>query len=133
VQGAGCRFSNVRHGVMCCCSLCAASLCYILTHPQEPNFTNYAQTRGDAPFIDTLDYVWLSEEWAVEEVQDLPHRDDMSGIVHAYTLLATTTTSLYFTYYISHGCMLHMNGWLMVIASCHAVVTRSLAAGVGAV
>jgi hypothetical protein len=46
---------------------------------QEPNFTNYAQVRGGEPFVDTLDYVFVSRQWGVREVLALPHRDDMAG------------------------------------------------------
>lgn len=46
---------------------------------KEPDFTNYAQSRDSEPFIDTLDFVFLSEKWGVENVLELPHRDDAKG------------------------------------------------------
>jgi mRNA deadenylase 3'-5' endonuclease subunit Ccr4 len=46
---------------------------------KEPNFTNYARIREDPPFIDTLDYIFLSPEWSVKGVKSLPHRDDADG------------------------------------------------------
>lgn len=47
---------------------------------EEPNFTNYAMTASDSePFIDTLDYIFLSKEWNVKSVENLPHRDDVDG------------------------------------------------------
>lgn len=45
----------------------------------EPNFTNHAKCREDEPFIDVLDYIFLSPEWSVEGVKYLPHRDEVNG------------------------------------------------------
>lgn len=45
----------------------------------EPDFTNYARIKEDDPFIDTLDYIFLSEEWKVKSVKELPHRDGSGG------------------------------------------------------
>ena len=45
----------------------------------EPNFTNHAKCREDEPFIDVLEYIFLSPEWSVEGVKDLPHRDEVNG------------------------------------------------------
>jgi mRNA deadenylase 3'-5' endonuclease subunit Ccr4 len=45
----------------------------------EPDFTNYAQTRDNEPFIDTLDYIFISKEWVVDDVLKLPHRHDAKG------------------------------------------------------
>jgi 2',5'-phosphodiesterase len=44
----------------------------------EPDFTNYAKVKDDEPFIDTLDYIFLSSEWKVKGVRELPHRDQCS-------------------------------------------------------
>jgi 2',5'-phosphodiesterase len=46
----------------------------------EPNFTNYAKVKDDEPFIDTLDYIFLSPSWKVKGVRELPHRDKCSPI-----------------------------------------------------
>jgi endonuclease/exonuclease/phosphatase family metal-dependent hydrolase len=40
----------------------------------EPDFTNYAEAFGNPVFIDTLDYIFISGEWEVEDVIALPHR-----------------------------------------------------------
>ena len=45
----------------------------------EPDFTNYARVKEDEPFIDTLDYLFISDEWNVSKVKSLPHRDDCGG------------------------------------------------------
>lgn len=45
----------------------------------EPDFTNYARVKEEEPFIDTLDYIFVSPEWTVEGVKRLPHRDDAGG------------------------------------------------------
>ena len=46
---------------------------------KEPDFTNYARVQEDEPFIDTLDYIFVSEDWNVAGVKDLPHREDAGG------------------------------------------------------
>jgi hypothetical protein len=49
---------------------------YAVATGTEPDFTNYAQTKPDeAPFIDTLDYIFISEHVRVRNVLALPHRD----------------------------------------------------------
>jgi len=45
----------------------------------EPDFTNYARVKEEEPFIDTLDYLFLSDEWQVTQVKDLPHRNEVQG------------------------------------------------------
>eukprot|EP00339_Tiarina_fusa_P026994 CAMPEP_0117001610 /NCGR_PEP_ID=MMETSP0472-20121206/3554_1 /TAXON_ID=693140 ORGANISM="Tiarina fusus, Strain LIS" /NCGR_SAMPLE_ID=MMETSP0472 /ASSEMBLY_ACC=CAM_ASM_000603 /LENGTH=341 /DNA_ID=CAMNT_0004701679 /DNA_START=103 /DNA_END=1129 /DNA_ORIENTATION=+ len=52
---------------------------YAVSDHGEPDFTNYAQTREDLPFIDTLDYIFCSDEWKVVGVKELPHRDEAGG------------------------------------------------------
>lgn len=48
---------------------------------QEPDFTNFALVgeRSNTPFIDTLDYIFLSPTWNVEKVRELPKRDVAGG------------------------------------------------------
>lgn len=46
---------------------------------EEPNFTNYARIKEDDPFIDTLDYIFLSDEWSVSRVKPIVHRDVANG------------------------------------------------------
>ena len=45
----------------------------------EPDFTNYARVKFDEPFIDTLDYIFCSDQWKVMDVKPLPHRDELGG------------------------------------------------------
>lgn len=52
---------------------------YAESEGKEPNFTNYARIREDPPFIDTLDYIFLSPQWKVNGVKSLPHRDESGG------------------------------------------------------
>jgi 2',5'-phosphodiesterase len=54
---------------------------YRLMLGQEPDFTNFAHVgdRANMPFIDTLDYIFLSPSWSVEKVRDLPARDVAGG------------------------------------------------------
>jgi mRNA deadenylase 3'-5' endonuclease subunit Ccr4 len=45
----------------------------------EPDFTNYAEGFGNPVFIDTLDYIFISGEWEVEDVIQLPHRAEITS------------------------------------------------------
>lgn len=48
---------------------------YRLASPQgtEPPFTNYGQFKTNPPFINSLDYIFLSKQWAVDGVGALAH------------------------------------------------------------
>jgi endonuclease/exonuclease/phosphatase family metal-dependent hydrolase len=46
---------------------------------REPEFTNYAKCLNDEPFVGTLDYVFVSPEWAVKDVEKLPSLSEMTG------------------------------------------------------
>jgi len=52
---------------------------YATKNGNEPDFTNYARVKEDDPFIDTLDYILLSDEWKVNSVHPIPHRDESGG------------------------------------------------------
>jgi len=52
---------------------------YARFNGQEPNFTNNAQIKDDDPFIDTLDYIFVTDDIEVVDVLELPHRDDVKG------------------------------------------------------
>jgi len=52
---------------------------YAEANGEELNFTNYAKVQEQPVFVDTLDYIFLSPEWKVDGVRDLPHRDDIEG------------------------------------------------------
>jgi mRNA deadenylase 3'-5' endonuclease subunit Ccr4 len=45
----------------------------------EPNFSNYARVKEDDPFIDTLDYIFISPEWKVESTKSIVHRNIANG------------------------------------------------------
>jgi len=60
---------------------------YCHKNGSEPEFTNYAHIQlvpgvEEDPFIETLDYIWLSEEWVVEAVDDTPTKEELvsSGV-----------------------------------------------------
>eukprot|EP00557_Chaetoceros_sp_GSL56_P013526 CAMPEP_0176483412 /NCGR_PEP_ID=MMETSP0200_2-20121128/3903_1 /TAXON_ID=947934 /ORGANISM="Chaetoceros sp., Strain GSL56" /LENGTH=390 /DNA_ID=CAMNT_0017879809 /DNA_START=282 /DNA_END=1454 /DNA_ORIENTATION=- len=55
---------------------------YAEFYGQEPEFTNNAHNGAlDAEsFIGTLDYIFLSDEWIVKAVQDLPKLEDLKGV-----------------------------------------------------
>ena len=52
---------------------------YVVKNGQEPDFTNNAQVGDEPPFADTLDYIFLSPHWSVEDVIRLGHRADLKG------------------------------------------------------
>ena len=52
---------------------------YAVANGNEPDFTNYAQVQDDPVFVDTLDYLFLSPQWTVDRVLELPHRDEVAG------------------------------------------------------
>jgi 2',5'-phosphodiesterase len=58
---------------------------YVRVNGEEPNFTNNAQIKDDEPFIDTLDYIFVTDDIQVTEVLDLPHRDNVKGPFPAAT------------------------------------------------
>ena len=45
----------------------------------EPEFTNFAKSRDSDTFIDTLDYIFLSNEWKVESTDPLPDKASAVG------------------------------------------------------
>ena len=53
---------------------------YKVKNGVEPAFTNYAQTKNDKePFVGTLDYIFLSDQWIVDNVSELPSMDSVKG------------------------------------------------------
>eukprot|EP00899_Mesostigma_viride_P005515 jgi/Mesvir1/14965/Mv14631-RA.1 len=52
---------------------------YAVANGAEPDFTNFAKIKEQEPFIDTLDYIFLSSGIAVEAVEPLPHRSQVKG------------------------------------------------------
>lgn len=52
---------------------------YAVKNGKEPDFTNYARVKESEPFIDTLDFIFLSDGWDVDNVMELPHRDEAKG------------------------------------------------------
>lgn len=46
---------------------------------KEPDFTNYARIGEDEPFIDTLDYIFVSDKIEPLSVQTLPSREEVGG------------------------------------------------------
>ena len=58
---------------------------YVRVNGEEPNFTNHARIKDDDPFIDTLDYIFVTDDVEVVEVLNLPHRDQVKGPFPAAT------------------------------------------------
>ena len=57
----------------------ALSSAYAVAGGEEPAFTNWAKIRDQEPFIETLDYIFLSDHWRVHDVLPLPTRDTSPG------------------------------------------------------
>ena len=60
------------------CEVEALRSAYQVANGAEPNFTNFA-VNNNVPFCDTLDYIFLSHDWQVDSVLQLPHRDEILG------------------------------------------------------
>eukprot|EP00958_Prasinococcus_capsulatus_P011643 scaffold1158_cov351-Prasinococcus_capsulatus_cf.AAC.3 len=53
---------------------------YKAIHGSEPEFTNFAQTKGmEEPFVETLDYIFCSEQIVVEDVPMLVGKAEAQG------------------------------------------------------
>jgi endonuclease/exonuclease/phosphatase family metal-dependent hydrolase len=52
---------------------------YVTATGAEPDFTNYAKTRDEPVFIETLDYIFHSENVKIDSVLPLPLRDTVAG------------------------------------------------------
>jgi 2',5'-phosphodiesterase len=60
----------------------SSSSCSCSNGTNEPDFTNYSKMGDnvdDPPFIDTLDYIFVSHQIHVTDVLSLPHRNDIEG------------------------------------------------------
>ena len=44
---------------------------YVRVNGEEPNFTNHARIKDDDPFIDTLDYIFVTDDVEVVDVLEL--------------------------------------------------------------
>lgn len=49
---------------------------YVVAEGSEPDFTNFAQIKDEPVFAETLDYIFISEHFGVENVTDLPSKAD---------------------------------------------------------
>ena len=52
---------------------------YQVCNGKEPDFTNYAKVKDEPAFIDTLDYIFVSDQWKVTGVQPTPMRNEVQG------------------------------------------------------
>lgn len=57
----------------------AAVSAYKVANGNDPDFTNYARVGENDPFVDVLDYIFVSPKVTVKSVLQLPHRDDTDG------------------------------------------------------
>jgi exonuclease III len=68
-----------KHGMEWRCTIEPMRSAYAVKNGTEPDFTNYARVEERDPFIDTLDYIFLSSGWTVTAVKPLVHRDEANG------------------------------------------------------
>jgi len=52
---------------------------YAISENKEPCFTNYAQVKEEEPFIGTLDYIFLSNHWKLNNVLTTVKRKEANG------------------------------------------------------
>mmetsp|Transcript_5476 Transcript_5476/g.16325 ORF Transcript_5476/g.16325 Transcript_5476/m.16325 type:complete len:441 (-) Transcript_5476:1283-2605(-) len=52
---------------------------YVKFSGEEPDFTNYAHTHSTGLFIDSIDYIFVSKNINVTNVDPLPHRSSVKG------------------------------------------------------
>jgi len=72
-------FPTPKHDMEWACTITPMKSAYHEKLGKEPDFTNYARVKEKDPFIDTLDYVFLSPHWKINAVKELPHRDEAKG------------------------------------------------------
>lgn len=72
-------YPSPKHGMTWTPTIQAMRSAYVEFEGSEPDFTNYARIKEEDPFIDTLDYIFLSKEWKVVGVKKIPHRKDADG------------------------------------------------------
>jgi mRNA deadenylase 3'-5' endonuclease subunit Ccr4 len=73
------EYPTPKHGMEWLPTAKAMRSAYAESDHGEPDFTNYARIKEDEPFIDTLDYIFCSDEWKVMGVKPLPSRDEAGG------------------------------------------------------
>uniref|UniRef100_A0A7S1V4M6 Endonuclease/exonuclease/phosphatase domain-containing protein n=1 Tax=Grammatophora oceanica TaxID=210454 RepID=A0A7S1V4M6_9STRA len=72
-------FPAPKNGMNWSCTIDPMRSAYAVKNGKEPEFTNYARVKEKDPFVDTLDYIFLSPEWTVKDVKDLVGKDDAGG------------------------------------------------------
>jgi len=73
-------YPSPQHGMEWACTMKEPlRSAYAVSKHGEPNFTNYARVKEQDPFIDTLDYIFLSKDWRVMDVKPIVHRDVANG------------------------------------------------------
>lgn len=48
---------------------------------KEPEVTNYSKVKDKEPFVDTLDYIWLSPNWQVQSIINLPKKEELKSFL----------------------------------------------------
>jgi 2',5'-phosphodiesterase len=69
-------FPTPKNGVEWTPTAQPMSSAYTVMNGKEPDYTNWARVKENEPFIDTLDYIFLSNSWHVSAVRPLLHLDD---------------------------------------------------------
>lgn len=72
-------FPTPKHGMEWSVTAAAMRSAYADNDGTEPDFTNYARIKENDPFIDTLDYIFLSPEWKVQSTKSIVNRSIANG------------------------------------------------------
>lgn len=72
-------FPSPKHGMEWEPTIEGMRSAYAIASGREPDFTNYARIEENDPFIDTLDYIFLSKEWKVTSVKEICSRENANG------------------------------------------------------
>lgn len=72
-------FPTPKHGMEWSVTAASMRSAYADKDGMEPDFTNYARIKENDPFIDTLDYIFLSPEWKVQSTKSIVNRSIANG------------------------------------------------------
>uniref|UniRef100_A0A7R9W647 Endonuclease/exonuclease/phosphatase domain-containing protein n=1 Tax=Pseudictyota dubia TaxID=2749911 RepID=A0A7R9W647_9STRA len=72
-------YPTSKYGMEWSSNIVGMKSAYGMSNRGEPEFTNYTQVEDDYPFVGTLDYIFLSDEWTISGVKNLPSKWDVVG------------------------------------------------------
>jgi mRNA deadenylase 3'-5' endonuclease subunit Ccr4 len=72
-------FPTPKYGMEWACTMASMRSAYKEFNGKEPDFTNFSRAKEQEPFIDTLDYIFLSKEWKVSGVRNICKLEEADG------------------------------------------------------